>query len=269
MSVHLSWLVWPAIISLPLILTYNDNYKQVFPQTWYDETELSTNYNTWPKPLGLTLGILAVIIGQIFTLIYFYLKHYGYLGQIIPVQKEGVIKYDIYEGMITHLFQPEGFIMLGSYLIGTWMFNIMPNSYYSFSGGINWLHVILQLLIQDFIQYIMHICEHKVSSYFYRISHKPHHKFTNPRLFDAFNGSPTDTFIMILIPLILTAHIVHTNVWSYMTFGSLYANWLTLIHSESIHIWDETLFYKLGFGTAPDHHVHHKLFVYNYGHLFM
>jgi len=25
----------------------------------------------------------------------------------------------------------------------------------------------------------------------------------------------------------------------------------------------------LGVGTAADHHVHHKLFKYNYGHLFM
>ena len=24
-----------------------------------------------------------------------------------------------------------------------------------------------------------------------------------------------------------------------------------------------------GFGTAADHHVHHKMFKYNYGHLFM
>lgn len=25
----------------------------------------------------------------------------------------------------------------------------------------------------------------------------------------------------------------------------------------------------VGFGTAADHHVHHKLFKYNFGHLFM
>ena len=53
-----------------------------------------------------------------------------------------------------------------------------------------------------------------------------------------------------------------------MAFGSLYANWLTLIHSEYKHPWD-SLFRAVGFGTAADHHVHHKLFVYNYGHLFM
>ena len=73
---------------------------------------------------------------------------------------------------------------------------------------------------------------------------------------------------MILVPLFATAQLVHCNVWSYMAFGSSYASWLTLIHSEFTHPWDP-LFRKIGFGTAGDHHVHHKLFVKNFGHLFM
>lgn len=47
-----------------------------------------------------------------------------------------------------------------------------------------------------------------------------------------------DTFLMILVPLVVTARLVNANVWSYMVFGSLYANWLTLIHSENAHPWD-------------------------------
>lgn len=158
--------------------------------------------------------------------------------------------------------------MLGGYLIATWMFGLMPSSYYSFSGGINWFHVLLQLLIQDGVQAVMHYLEHDVSPAFYKISHKPHHRFTNPKLFDAFNGSVYDTFFMILVPLVITARCVPANVWSYMTFGSLYANWLVLIHAEYKHSWDG-VFRLLGFGTAADHHVHHKVFKYNYGHLFM
>lgn len=184
------------------------------------------------------------------------------------IQKEGAPKYEFLEGVSTHLAQPEGFVVLGSYLIFTWMFGLMPSSYYSFSGGINVVHVFTQLLIQDFVQTIMHYLEHKVSPYLYRISHKPHHRFTNPRMFDAFNGSMADTICMILIPLYLTALLVPANVWSYMAFGSLYANWLTLIHSEFHHDWDLALFQRIGFGTAADHHVHHKLFIFNYGHLF-
>ena len=39
-------------------------------------------------------------------------------------------------------------------------------------------------------------------------SHKPHHRFLNPKLFDAFDGSVTDTVCMILIPLAVTAQLV-------------------------------------------------------------
>lgn len=82
-------------------------------------------------------------------------------------------------------------------------------------------------------------------------------------------GSAADTFLMILVPLFTTANLVRgANVWSYMAFGSLYANWLTLIHSEYAHPWDGA-FRMLGLGTAADHHIHHALFVKNYGHLFM
>merc|ERR1712046_148181 len=134
---------------------------------------------------------------------------------------------------------------------------------YEFEGGIQWHYVGLQLLLTDATQFAMHCIEHQFAS-FYKKSHKPHHRFINPRLFDAFNGSPEDTCFMILIPLAFTAQMVHCNLWSYIAFGSLYANWLTLIHSEVQHPWDQ-LFQWLGFGTPGDHHVHHKYFVKNFG----
>jgi lathosterol oxidase len=93
-------------------------------------------------------------------------------------------------------------------------------------------------------------------------------------LFDAFDGDFLDTVFMILIPLYSTcmtmAYLLgrDVSVWSYMIFGSLYANYLCLIHSEYEHPWDG-LFMKLGIGTPADHHVHHKLFNRNFGHLFM
>lgn len=263
--------LWPAIASLPLVLTYNDFYKKVFPSNWYDEQAVDV-WNTapfqYPSPLGLSLGLLAVAVGQLFTLIYFIMWKKGFFGELFAIQREGAPKYDLMEGLVVHLAQPEGFVMLGGYLIGTWMVGLMPSSYYSFSGGINWVHVFLQLAIQDFIQYVMHLLEHVVHPTFYQVSHKPHHRFTNPKLFDAFNGSVIDTLCMILIPLMITARIVPANVWSYMAFGSLYANWLTLLHSEYVHPWDH-IFRKIGFGTSADHHVHHKVFKYNYGHIFM
>lgn len=251
-------------MALPLVLTASDTYKTVFPYEWY-AVELHTSR---PSPLGLSLGILAVVVGQFFMLIYHALHVQGHFGPLIPVQKVGPAPHNFTKAMLEHLSQPEGFVMLGAYLCGTWMFNLMPKSYYSFEGGIDWIAVLLQLLLQDFVQYCMHYGEHKIHAKIYMYSHKPHHRFTNPKLFDAFNGSPADTFCMILVPLYFTACTIHTNVWSYMTFGTLYANWLCLIHSEIVHPWD-FLFRRIGFGTAADHHIHHKFFTSNYGHLFM
>jgi len=262
----LSLLVWPGILSFPLFMTTKDNYRWVFPHHWYAPELYQVG---WPSPLGLSLGLLAVAVGQVFTLIYHSLRVKGYLGALCPIQRKPAPVYSLPKEILGHLSQPEGFVMLGLYLSGTWMFNLMPSSYYSFEGGIQWELVALQLLLQDGVQYGMHMLEHRASAAVYKVSHKPHHRFTNPKLFDAFNGSPADTFLMILVPLFITANIVRTaNVWSYMAFGSLYANWLTLIHSEHAHIWDRC-FRKLGWGTAADHHIHHALFIKNYGHLFM
>jgi sterol desaturase/sphingolipid hydroxylase (fatty acid hydroxylase superfamily) len=221
----------------------------------------------WPSPVGLSLGILAVLVGQVFVLLYHYVRKCMLRQEHLRVQLEKVSGYDFLEGLVTHASQPEGFVLLGLYLSGTWMFRLMPDSYYSFEGGVNWWHVAQQLLLQDALQTLMHLGEHRISAEIYKRTHKPHHKFLNPRLFDAFNGSTGDTVFMILIPLFITAQVVHCNVWSYMTFGTLFANYLVLIHSEYSHPWDP-LARMLGIGTAGDHHVHHRVFVKNFGHLF-
>jgi sterol desaturase/sphingolipid hydroxylase (fatty acid hydroxylase superfamily) len=240
----------------------------VFPLTWYSRD----SHTETPKPLGLTLGILAVAVGHLFLLPIFYLYRRGLLtGGLEPksIQSQGAKRYDFREGLKTHLSQPEGFILLTLYLSVSWMTNGMPHKYYSFQGTIQWDRVFYCLVVQDGLQYMMHRLEHSISPEFYKKSHKPHHRFTNPRIFDAFNGSMTDTIMMILVPLYSTANIVRDcNVWTYMAFGSMYANWLVLIHSEYFFPWDG-IFQTLGLGTSADHHVHHAVFKYNYGHLFM
>lgn len=263
-STLLTWasvLVWPCFLCVPLLLTVTPlHYSKVFRPEWYE-------YTGTPKPLGLSLGILAVAVGQFFTLVFFYV--FKYHTEATAIQSKGARPYEFLEGLKTHLAQPEGFGMLVGYLCFTWMLNLMPQSYYSFDGHIQLPELCLCLVIQDGIQYLMHRLEHDLSAAFYQASHKPHHRFTNPRLFDAFNGSVVDTFCMIIVPLLGTAHIVRTaNVWTYMAFGSTYACWLTLIHSEYKFVWD-SLFRRLGLGTPADHHVHHKFFKYNFGHLFM
>ena len=268
----LAWtgaLVWPFMLALPLTLTLSWSplhYTRIFRPEWY---AYDPEHGIGPKPLGLSLGIAAVAVGQFFVWIFFYLFKFGYLGGVpTSVQSKGSPVYEFGEGLKTHIAQPEGFVLLAGYLTFTWMLHLMPASYYGFEGGIQWKETALCLVLQDGIQYVMHRLEHDVSAAFYKVSHKPHHRFINPRLFDAFNGSLADTFLMITVPLYITANLVRTcNVWSYMAFGSSYACWLTLIHCEYVFPWDP-LFRKLGFGTPGDHHVHHAFFKYNFGHLF-
>ena len=235
-----SVLLWPCIVALPLAL--KDRYARVFPEAWYAYPQAGAYggdalRNPTPSPLGLTLGLLAVLVGMVAVLAYQFARFHRlapFKHAPISIQTSGAREYAFWEGVVVHLSNPEGFALLGSYLSGTWLLGLMPASYYSFEGGVQWRLVLAQLLMQDFVQFVMHRAEHAISPYLYRLSHKPHHRFTNPRLFDAFNGSVADTILMILVPLYTTAVCVRgVNVWSYMAFGSLYANWLTLIHSEA------------------------------------
>ena len=293
----LGLLVWPLMLFLPLLLNHTPyHYTTVFPRRWYtihgenwldksieeggvwewgteilyqNHSDEGSSNKPLRHPLGLSLGISAVAIGHVFLQIYFRLHQQQMLGKTTPIQKRGAVNYVYSEALKNHLAQPGGFLLLGLYLTVTWVFDMLPSSYYSFAGGIQYSRVILCLICQDFVQFVMHRVEHTAHPKMYRISHKPHHKFTNPKLFDAFDGSVPDTAIMILLPLFITAHVVRDcNVWTYMAFGSSYANWLTLIHSEVTFPWEPT-FRRFGLGTAADHHVHHKFFKYNFGHLFM
>lgn len=180
----LSLLIWPSMLFVPLLLNdergYGTHYSQVFPTEWYI---MEDNYR--PKPLGLSLGIFAVFVGQVFVLMYHFLRlqifqfemDHKNVTHMKPVQKSGAPRYDYLTGMLTHLAQPEGFGLLVLYLSGTWMYNLMPASYYSFEGGINYFQVALCLTCQDGVQYLMHRLEHVVSPELYRRSHKPHHRY--------------------------------------------------------------------------------------------
>lgn len=103
----------------------------------------------WPSPVGLCLGLLSVAVGQVVVLVFQYLRVVWNILNPIHVQTGAKKRpYEFWEGVSTHLAQPEGFIVLTTYLSATWMLNWMPKSYYSFEGGVNWVHVLQQLLIQ-------------------------------------------------------------------------------------------------------------------------
>jgi len=224
-------------------------------------------WGAWPSPVGLSLGLLAVLVAQIAVIAF----HYARLAHFATRRVQSDPRpYRFLEGVRSHLGNPGGVVMLAAYLSASWMFDMMPCSYYHFDGGVRWWMVFAQVTCQDFLMFVLHYFEHKgpLGPKFYQKSHKPHHRFVNPRLFDAFDGSMPDTFCMILIPLMVTARLLHANVWEYMLFGSLWSCWLCLIHSE-VHLPWDGVFRRLGLGTAADHHVHHRTFVYNYGHTMM
>jgi hypothetical protein len=157
----LSMFVWPLIVSLPLVLSSSwspISYKDVFPAEWYD---IDTSAAFKPKPLGLILGIVAVVIGQKAVITFFYLFKFGHLSAT-PGQEPTLVQrskafapYQFKDAVASHLFQPEGFVLLGVYLATTWMFHLMPNSYYSFDGSIQWRETFLCLVLQDGFQFTM------------------------------------------------------------------------------------------------------------------
>ena len=217
-------------------------------------SQIIKNDNHIHSLFGLLLGLSSVGWGQLVTIGY----HFLYNEIEWSKDHENAVK--------TYFSQPEGFLLLGGYLSIYWIAGYMPVSYYSFSGGIQWNHVIYQLLLQDALQYGMHRIEHLVP-FLYKFCHKLHHTHKEPKILDAFDGTIADTTCMVLIPLCITTICIHTNVWSYMVFGTLYANMLTLIHSEYKHPWDPYA-RLIWIGTADDHRVNHKLYKYNYGHIF-
>ena len=204
--------------------------------------------------LGLIYGLSCVSFGQLIVLLY-------YWNSKIKLQT----KFNYWEYM-NHLKNPGGFLLLGTYLTVTWTCKLLPKSYYNIHENFSIFHVFLQLLLTDFLQYCFHIFEHKCK-YLYMLSHKSHHLNIYPKITDSFKGSIIDTIVMILTPLFITSQITHCNTWSYIIFGTIYANDLCLIHNELDNPWDP-FFKKLGFGTASDHRIHHALFRYNCGHIF-
>lgn len=159
------------------------------------------------------------------------------------------------------------------------MFKLMPDSYYDVESPVVWWNVLAQFLVVDFFTYLNHrivrfvfdlqrltSAQSHIIAPLYKAVHKPHHKFTMPKQYNAFNGSVFDTVSLILIPLFITHQVcryVHTDssvkldhnlrlfrsatCWDFIAFGTTYASIFTLIHSEYLHPWDH-FFEALGIG---------------------
>lgn len=268
MGRRLSLVLWPALVAVPVC----------YPRT---KTHVDGG-KAAPTLEGFFVGIAAVLVGQVFVLMYYYMLGRG---------SEGA-QHTFVARLWRHVSRVEGFALLGTYLAIYWFSGLMPSQYYAMGDSVEWSAVLAQLIAQDVSQYLMHVLEHKVGlatpaarlhtptrprtphtphtpdQLTYKWSHYKHHEARSPTLFDSFNGSVLDTTLMILFPLLITSRLVSCNTRSYMAFGTIYANALCLIHSEYEHAW-EPFFAAVGIGTSRDHHMHHRLFNKNYGHLFM
>lgn len=186
------------------------------------------------------------------------------------IQKENKKK-TFYESIFIHFSHLEGFLLISLYLFIMWDYNLLSDNYYNHNKSIDIYNGCLFLLLLDFLQYISHFLLHKliyINTYLYTISHRYHHKFLNPVFYKAYSGSILDTVLMIIIPLHITQKLISLNYFTYLLVGNIYSCWLTLLHFDFHHPWDK-FFKKIGFGTPSYHHVHHKTYKYNYGHLFI
>jgi sterol desaturase/sphingolipid hydroxylase (fatty acid hydroxylase superfamily) len=223
----------------------------------------------WPATLGLLCGLGSVAVAQVVLIALHWVRRAGLLGDewARSVQlKESQYSRPFLRDVVYHLSNPGAFLLMLPYLCLTWLLRLMPDSYYDYDAPVHWGTVLLQLLVVDLFTYCNHITEHTLPA-FYKASHKPHHRFVVPQLFNAFDGSLVDTVALILLPLFATAQIVQAGTWDYVAFGTVYSSHFFLIHSEYINPLDDVLAW-LAVSTASDHHVHHALFHYNFGHLF-
>lgn len=85
----------------------------------------------WPSPVGLFSGISAVAAGQFAVIAYHYwhVHRTGYAKiQRTPVDKEMDTRKTFWMDCAEHLMQPEGFVLLGTYLSGQINACILPCS---------------------------------------------------------------------------------------------------------------------------------------------
>lgn len=163
-------------------------------------TLISTN-KTSPSPNGLLLGLGSVAAAQALLVAYQYHRRKSADKlRVMSIQLKDY-KYDssFFDDAVHHVKRVE-LLLLVPYLAVTWMLNLMPSSYYDLNSAPSAGDVILQLLFVDFFTYSFHLILHTFPK-LYIPSHKPHHKFTNPQLFDAFNATVIDTVCLILFPL--------------------------------------------------------------------
>ena len=157
------------------------------------------------------------------------------------------------------LFVLPGLLLAGCVLAAYAYFDLLPSTMWT-HGRPSFYDCLQMAIIQDGIQFCLHMLEHR----FHFQSHRVHHRHVHPTSLDAFHTGTMDGLIQLVLPLWITLHVVEPNKTSAALFGTCYALWLQWIHA------DNTFALKLRskfFVTPTFHRRHHTHPCTNFGHI--
>lgn len=136
---------------------------------------------------------------------------------------------------------------------------VLPETVRTQGGGLSATDVVSLLVLQDFLQYLVHVAEHKANC----ASHRIHHTRTHPKTADAFHAGLLDIALQLFSPLFVSIWCVRPTQESLTAFGALYALWLQWIHDDCA----ASLKCRSRFMVTPFYHrTHHAHPTKNFGH---
>jgi len=125
-----------------------------------------------------------------------------------------------------------GFPLLFSIFYVFWSLHIFPSSMYEYSY-LNISHLLQLLIYIDILQALFHWSSHTfLKKTFIGKSHMKHHIHRNPKPQDAFYTGFFDAIFQLIVPLMITLHIVQPCRITATLFGAIYSWWLNFIHSS-------------------------------------
>ena len=116
-------------------------------------------------------------------------------------------------------------------------------------------------MLTDFLQFFTHLIGHK----FWKKSHYLHHRHVYPSSDISFDTGTVDAVLQLIVPLVISFHIIKPSKIEIFLFGLIYMNWLQYIHSNNLYDFKKnTLFVSPHF-----HKLHHQYHTKNFGHVFV
>ena len=127
-------------------------------------------------------------------------------------------------------------------------------------GLVSFYHLIWMAVLQDGVQFVIHVWEHRC----HLRSHNRHHKNVHPCSLDAFHTGWIDAIVQLMAPLGVTLWAIRPNKTTAGVFGACYSLWLQWIHADdpaSLKLHSKV------FVTPAFHRRHHTHPYTNLGHV--